>query len=249
MNFQIPIDWGSYFISIPLIVLTVWTGIKFFSKSYVNQQFNKLLETHKHELQMLMENNKFDLQRKMLDFNLFTTKKHEVYTNLYNLFLVAEGRARGIRGIGVDPFIRKYGRSEIEEYLKSLNMPSADIQSFVGNWTPENAPQIVDHIVDYLQKLEVRKAIECQQEAKNFSIYSGLYLSDNVAVISKELSKNLGSFCNDLNIIYNFNLLKSDRDSLAEEMRDKEKKIEELIASLKYEMQEELSIGYYKNPG
>lgn len=38
----------------------------------------------------------------------------------------------------------------------------------------------------------------------------------------------------------------SDRDRIVAEMRDKENKIEELIASLKYELQQELSIGYYK---
>ncbi|MCP3794696.1 hypothetical protein [Paenibacillus sp. CH40] len=245
MNFQIPIYWGSYFISIPIIIATVWTALKFFSKSYVNQQFNKLLETHKHELQILMENNKFDLQRKMLDFNLFTTKKHEVYTKLFNLYLVAEGRARGIDGYEYPDF-KKYSKSEIKEYLTSLNIPSVDIQNFVDNWTSEDAHIIADHIIDYLKKLEIKNAIKCQQDAKNYSLFSGLYLSEKVAVISKELSQNLGTYSNDLNIIHNFTMSQSDRDRIVAEMRDKENKIEELIASLKYELQQELSIGYYK---
>ncbi|MNW30390.1 hypothetical protein D3C74_72770 [compost metagenome] len=57
--------------------------------------------------------------------------------------------------------LKKYSKSEIKEYLTSLNIPSVDIQNFVDNWTSEDAHIIADHIIDYLKKLEIKNAIKC----------------------------------------------------------------------------------------
>ncbi|MNL88423.1 hypothetical protein D3C87_2181170 [compost metagenome] len=53
-----------------MLLVGLWAGIKYYAKKSVDQQFAKKLEEHKHELQLIIEQNKFDIQRKMQDFSL-----------------------------------------------------------------------------------------------------------------------------------------------------------------------------------
>lgn len=225
-----------------MIVVTVWAAVKFFSKAFVNQQFNKLLETHKHELQVIIETNKFDLQRRMLDFNLFTTKKHEVYSKLFNCFLLAEGQATAL-GIVEYPDLEKYDEFQLEEFLKKIGMPITDILHFLNNWKDGEKSNLNNRIFIFYKNQEIIKARKYQVEAYNYYLISSLYLSEEVLNISEELSMHLGQYCTYIEMVHKFNLETNDLTRIRGEMKDKKQEIDRLITILKRQMQLELTIG------
>ena len=59
----------------------------FFAKKYIaifiENKFDEQLETYKHDLSLITENARFDYQRKIQDFNLYTIKKHERYVEIH----------------------------------------------------------------------------------------------------------------------------------------------------------------------
>ncbi len=247
MIIDFSVVWGSYFISVPLILATVWAGTKYLSKKYVDQKFNKKLETHKHELQTIMEFNKFDIQRKIQDFNLYTVKKHEVYLTLYRLFHEADGYARGMYGLRHVPDYKNHTSSEISKILDESEVGEERKKYFLERWESryENS-SIVDEFSKLMDRIRVNMADEQQKKAHNEWIYSKLYLSENVDELCSELSNLLWQVCWDLHTYYDQNVPGQDKVEPMKSIKENNEKISSLLVELKNEMQKELSIGYYK---
>jgi len=85
-------------IPIGVLLAVIWGGVKYFTKKNFDYHFEKKIEEYKNEMQNILEFNKFDLQRKIHDFSLFTTKMHETYQNVFSLFLIAEGDVGHLMG-------------------------------------------------------------------------------------------------------------------------------------------------------
>jgi hypothetical protein len=89
-------DWLGIIGISSLSSLTI-VGLGFFAfRKYIGSQiehlFGKRLEDHKHQLNMITETAKFDFQRKIHDFTLYTTKKHEAYAELNNALQDVAGK-------------------------------------------------------------------------------------------------------------------------------------------------------------
>lgn len=74
------ISWG-------VIILGCITGIGFLIRYLIQKKidsyFNKKLETHKQELAIITEHAKYDISKKLYDFEAYASKKHEIYPELY----------------------------------------------------------------------------------------------------------------------------------------------------------------------
>ncbi|GAV11334.1 hypothetical protein [Paenibacillus sp. NAIST15-1] len=249
MNIHIPIDWGSYIISIPLILATVWAGLRFLAKKYVEQEFSKRIENHKHDLNLLVEANKFDIQRKMYDFNLYTTKRHETYMKLYNLFLEASSRVSRFQGIRQIPDFKNFSNEVIAEYLRRFNLSESEWLTIAENWNNGTDPYLVKKVESYYNINEVREMEAAYVKAKNEYLLTRLYLSKKVESICLILSSKLTEALLELEEIYDINYIEQDINLT--ESRKNLRKIHDDInlhsLELKDEMQKELSIGYYDN--
>lgn len=76
-------EWLYKYISATAIIAGLGFLIKYLIQRKIDSYFNKKLEDHKQELSLVTENAKYELNKKMFDFEAYGTKKHEVYPELY----------------------------------------------------------------------------------------------------------------------------------------------------------------------
>ncbi|WP_091019924.1 hypothetical protein [Paenibacillus amylolyticus] len=248
MGLDISIDWGTVVISASAMLFSIIKGAQYFSRKYVDQRFLEKLEHHKHELQGIMEFNKFDLQRKMQDFNLFTTKKHEAYTTLYKLFLEADGYAGSIMGYRQVTDYKKYSYDEVSRLFDEYNIGDIDKSPILDNWDNRHSDDsVIGNLRYVMNRTLVNVAKDYQRKAQNEFYYSKLYLSEKVDEIYYELSNCLKFNITDIEV---YHCGTNDQHVLSEALKNinsNNQKISALFKTLKLTMQEELSIGYYKN--
>jgi len=165
--------------------------IQKYSKAKIDNYFNKRLEDHKHELSLVTEAERFNYQRKIQDFSLFTTKKHEHYAELYHLLLVADGE---IQALYYEPrsvlTFSGYIRKDISLYLKQQKFPLVKIRSILDLWDTEKETAIKE-VEKYLGALAVHRAERSWREAKRYFWRSQIYLSDEVIKVSQSLISDL----------------------------------------------------------
>ncbi|BBI34075.1 hypothetical protein [Cohnella abietis] len=236
------IDWGTFLLSIPLSLLILGGFAKFFINSYINGFFNKKLEKHKSDLQLLIENNRFDLQRKMADFNLYTNKKHEAYMKIYDLFLIAEGHVRSFMGVKKMPDYNEYGLEDIEKKLRSYNLLEKVIQDFLAKWRSTfGSPRQELHkeINDYLAMIDIQKSWIKIEEANNYFLINRIYLSDQIEDTLSSVVSLLSSYLNGVEFLLVNRIPFLGSENLSVE-------IENMINRMKEQMKKELQVGYYQ---
>ncbi|MFK9120511.1 hypothetical protein ACJEBK_27245 [Peribacillus frigoritolerans] len=57
--------------------------IKYLIQRKIDSYFNKRLEDHKQELAVMTERSKYDISKKLFDFEAYAAKKHTIYPELY----------------------------------------------------------------------------------------------------------------------------------------------------------------------
>ncbi|MFE4812804.1 hypothetical protein ACFQ9Y_16945 [Peribacillus simplex] len=65
------------------VIVAVGFLIKYLIQKKIDSYFNTKLEDHKKELAVMTEKAKYDISRKLFDFEAYATKKHIVYPELY----------------------------------------------------------------------------------------------------------------------------------------------------------------------
>jgi hypothetical protein len=245
MDFHV--EWGTIVLSIPILAVAIWVGVKYFAKKYVDQHFNEKLEDHKHELQQIVEFSKFDMQRKFQDFMLFTTKRHEAYVALYDLYLTAEGMSRRLMGLREVPDYIRFSAKELEHSLKTKGLPQVKIDYFVDSWDNDKEYKF-DELKEYIKNFEVISAKDAATAASNKYLISRLYLSDEVSTVCETLTIAIRGYNLDLENIYDKDYPMEERRRVRESMSKNQAQIEQSLKELKEQMQKELSVGYYDKP-
>lgn len=78
------ISWGFF---IGGSITAIGFLIRYLIQKKIDSYFNKQLEQYKQELSIISENIKYDINRKLFDFEAYASKKHTVYPELYRLLL------------------------------------------------------------------------------------------------------------------------------------------------------------------
>ena len=73
------------YFSITSIIVGLWVLIRYLIQKKIDSYFNKKLENYKQELAIITENAKYDISKKLYDFEAYASKKHAVYPELYRL--------------------------------------------------------------------------------------------------------------------------------------------------------------------
>lgn len=118
-------------------------------RSAVDYQFSKKLDAHRNELAMLLEDHKHQLQqitlsethnyqRLIRDFDLFTTKRHEIYPELYRQILKAHDIVRSLLGGDSKLTFDGYSYEDIEQYLFQIKrVPKQTATLLLDLWKNE----------------------------------------------------------------------------------------------------------------
>ncbi len=202
----------------------------------------KKIEAYKHDLSLFSEKQKFEYQRWTTDFNLYTQKKHEAYSELYRLILIADGALQQLVGFREVPSFEEYDRKDMENYLKGYQVVGGHIPTLLDCWE-QNRDACIEKTREYLIKIDFQKAEQERQKAKNFYVIHTLYLSETVEkLVSEILSKLVRQFVMDRQMIVKH----YSRDDYPEQSKEIIEKKNELLGQLKHEMRKELSVGYYE---
>lgn len=232
---------------IVILLGAVWAGVKYFTKKRLDYEFNKRLENHKSDLQSIRDYNSFDLGRRMQDFNLFTTKKHSIYPELYKFLLFAEGKLsllyNGI--IRTFPNFLNMNSEQIVVYLRENNFDiNDDLYGIINEWD-DSKKELLQVLYKEIRNKEMNEARQAIIEAKNQFLFSRLYLSDEIAASLDELTKAMLHYLIDKEyVMYESG---PEKVEASKALRSSQEKISDLMDLVKKIMQDELKIGYYDN--
>lgn len=229
---------GTIPISILSALLAVWGGVEFYAKKRLDLEFSKHIEQHKAELQQIRDQINFDLGRKMKDFDLYTTKRHQVYPELLGLFLVAGEK------IGDYGNVRRYNISDmtsaqLQHFLVNVfAVPEEHYRHLVEAWESNRVGQI-DSVYATCQRYAWVNMLNAIIAAHNKTLLYELYCSEEVAYNFLKLTKQLKQFTELLNEY----LIKN--EDLNENAKELKESIESLLSEQKDLMRKELGLGYY----
>lgn len=222
---------------------TILVVIKFTAKKYVELEFNKKIENHKHELQKIIEVNKFDFQKKLQDFSLYSTKKHEYYQSIYNLFLIADGKARNFLGVRSIPDYLRMNSKQLKYFFEKQDILEVMVGEYLKNWD-EDKKEKVQNLEDFMKRYEIDSARLALNDAKNEYLISRLYLSNKVIDICNDLVKAISSNLIDVEYYCDREYPMEDKKMLRDSIEDNNLIINKSLAELREKMIEEIGVGY-----
>lgn len=76
-------EWIYKYFSLAAVIAGVGFLVKYLIQKTIDSYFNTKLEDHKKELAVMTEKAKYDINRKLFDFEAYAIKKHTIYPELY----------------------------------------------------------------------------------------------------------------------------------------------------------------------
>ncbi|WP_445505806.1 hypothetical protein [Niallia sp. 03091] len=219
-------DWKSVVISMftsSIVTLIINSMIR----GGISHFYNKKLENFKSELSLLTEEKKLDFQRKIHDFSLYSTKRHEIYPILYKKIS--------------DSF------NDIS-LLNKWEQLSVNLRQRQENSNLENQlPNTIEKIKETLQKTE---------ECLDYFIDNDLYISKELSHSLSDLIGRLAGVSNYMHIkklLENNNNIELSRDIIGTrydqndlDVNSEIEKLNDEIYKVKEQMKLELGVGDYK---
>jgi len=174
-----------YLLSDPLLyalLLALWLGKLYLERRVnagVDARFAERLEAHKQGLNLLTEQAKFDLQRRLADFSLFATRKHDAAAKVWEASRVAHGYVTSLFGVSHDYTFEEFNLEDMRAHLEAKGVPKGKQKEVLAQW-PKNRSEAVKELRPYLRMLRVQEADRKFQEAKNVTYVNELYFPDEV---------------------------------------------------------------------
>lgn len=209
----------------------------------IDHHWTTKLEDHKHQLDVLTEGARFDYARKIHDFGLFSSKRHEVYSHLYEAVRKVHGGVVGLFGYNEYPNLLGHSTDELRETLKCEGFLEADREDILSLWTTDSRDrdQAQRRVHTLLRQRAKNQADRLWAEAWNEWLLSEIYLSDSVLEKCGEILRRLNSIRMDAR----FEHFYANRTKYEERARDTEQ-VNNDLGALRKAMREELMRGDYE---
>lgn len=240
------LDWNTILASWGISGITIFAWFQYIINKGTDYHFSKRLKEYERALQDITENTKFEYQRKLVDFNLYTVKKHEHYINLYEALLISHSflshLSSPLKGRSSYSW---FNDEDIKDHLETLSLPKGKIEKILLLWQQDrNKGQAEIHsCVSLKEEFDTENSI---QALKNIFWRSQLYLSSELTLLITPL---IGQFYDLLFLCKKEYRDGADRQEI-KEIREKTKILQEetdrhfnTIVDL---MKKELTIGYYR---
>ncbi|WP_336474082.1 hypothetical protein [Bacillus sp. FJAT-51639] len=179
----------------------------------------KLNDVYRKELNSEIEQLKHEQQRVFKDFELYTTKKHERYPELFKYLETAYGAIFTLRGVVRELTFENTNKADIEWFLtEEVQATGKDKQEILNLWDQEGQRNLA------IQKLNIVKrrvryhdANQKWVEANDFFIFNQLFLSDEVAQQCREFLNDLWEYLEGLDPSFAYD---PDIASMNQELRE-----------------------------
>jgi len=217
------------------------------TKRSISHYFDKKIKGYEHDLNLKSEQAKFDYQRKIQDFNLYTTNKHKSYIELYDQLLKAYGAVTTLTGLIYIPTFEEYNNNDLLKYLQERKIPEGKIDDILNLWDRDKE-KAKKEIFKYDHLRNVMLAKNNLQEAQNIYWRAQLYFSEDVINKTKIVIDKLWKIQ-----IYEQNILNPqtrdmyrEESSIIKEIGAAREELPKKLDMLIKDMKRELSVGYYK---
>ncbi|MDQ0884841.1 hypothetical protein [Peribacillus sp. V2I11] len=213
------------------------------------KEITKETADHQKEISRDLENLKYQQQKNFKDFELFTSKKHEKYPEMYFHLETAYSYIFDLQQkieTGRSYPFEKLNEEDLNLYIDNdLKLMSSDKQRILEKWR-DNKPAAIDEIRKIDKNAQYEIAFEKWTEASNYYICNQLYFTDVVSNACNVMRNNLHEYfkllgTNDLRGT-EMNELDSYASNLNQQMF-KEDVLPNNRISVRTEMQKELRIG------
>jgi hypothetical protein len=169
----------------------------FLFRKYIGSQiehiFGKKLEEHKQKLNVMTEEARFYFQRKIQDFTLYATKRHEGYTKLHTLLQDATSKIRDLDCPFNEPNFTEARRTlekTVTLYQKYYLYLSSSVIEIIDKLLKHLQDLFEEHKVFYDRAKTMMPVSNNAQDKHSLQVYS---LDENVEVLGKELLEKMRS--------------------------------------------------------
>jgi hypothetical protein len=208
---------------------------------WITYSFGKSLEKYKQELSEKTESEKFKLNRKMKDFELYVIKRHEVYAELYQSLGNTLGYLNSIHGVSSLPTFDDHNIEDITNTLRTINTTTENCDRIVKLFdSPVQGDR--DKAIEEILKLQKgRKILDTKltlEESNNKYWIARLYLS-------KETDQKVYSLLADMRELQNIYAFEYEYWPVGDSIKNLElkQKINNDYNQLAEQLRNELSIG------
>lgn len=151
-----------------------------FADNWIKHLFDTKLADHQAVLASVSDSERYNYQRLIHDFNQYSSKKHDVYPELYKLILTAQGQIVGLMGFGYMIDFDKFSKDDAEKYLSTRSILPSEQRSILSLWDMDKRTA-VNNLRHILRNIEIGHARSKWFEARAYCWSSSLYLSERVS--------------------------------------------------------------------
>ncbi|MEN0643346.1 hypothetical protein MKY91_09335 [Alkalicoccobacillus gibsonii] len=213
-----------------MLLVNTWIDRK------VGNKFDIELSNHESELNKIRDASSFDYQRKIHDFSMYSTRKHEIYGSLFKKVRKAKDKIDELDGIEdrVSKEIDQYQRQDFVDIAESINEDEVRYPML-----DEINNGYMTLVLQY--EKERLRGSECFKTAEAFDELN-TYYSLNELFVSPEVEDLINPTLNCMEKLINC-YLKNEEEYISS-LKDE---LSKRITSLKARLKEEISVGDYKN--
>ncbi|MFD6440197.1 hypothetical protein ACFWDG_10380 [Peribacillus sp. NPDC060186] len=228
-------EWIYKYISVTAVIAGVGFLVKFLIQRKINSYFDTRLAQYKQELDVMTERSKYDISKKLFDFEAYAIKKHTIYPELYQQ--VYQVRIQLVEFT----FIVESFHSLNKEPDKTYNL-----KELIEDATMQNLYRLQQMKQYNLEELDLKGKTIYHREWMKFStkLNNALsFLKTNELFLSKEVSAScLGT----LKEIANLNIYFMGKAYQPSFVSKEIEKVENKVDSLKEAIYEELSYSHFE---
>lgn len=170
---------GTVSVSVVSALLAVWGWSKIFAEKRLDLEFNKRLEKHKNDLELITNRIQFEYSLKTHDYNNYSEKKHQVYAELFSRFSIAMQSMWNLMKESPETNYYKLGKVRVELLLRhQLNTPEEIIKDTLNKW--DNSEGFVNDLNKFFWSLIVTRAIKSLDKAREYHLHNALYLDQEI---------------------------------------------------------------------
>lgn len=156
-------------------------GAKRLIENAVDHRFAAKLESHKHDLQLIAEVERFRLQRELAGASLYLQRQHSAAAEIYAAIRVAHGAVSGLFGFQRGLSLDGCNETDVRELLSRVEITHGKQEELIAIWHRNNT-EGAEAIAAHLRDLAVPRAENELQRARNLMYVNEIYFGDATIV-------------------------------------------------------------------
>jgi hypothetical protein len=163
-------------VALPFGGLALRTWVVRLIQAGVDSRFALNLESHKHELNRVLEQDKFDLQRRLAAGNLYMQKQHEAAAEAYDAIRRAHGDVSRLKATQDSHILADCNRADLIGLFEKFDVHGGKRDSLLAEFEADPAKGFAS-AERHLWSLRFPIAQEALRKARNRALVAELYFS------------------------------------------------------------------------